>query len=196
MIPSLWYCFLSGLRYQPTWQVSGRVRIIRQGLIQRFFLHYDSGTIEIGKDFKCNNKVDSNSLGLIQPCVFNISYPNSHLKIGNNVGISGSTICVRQSVEIGNNVLIGSGCLITDSDAHPLNGSDRREDRDDKTLSARIFIGDNAFIGARCIILKGVTIGNGAVVGAGSVVTKDVPANTIVAGNPARIIRKIEIEQK
>lgn len=53
-------------------------------------------------------------------------------------------------------------------------------------------IGKNVFIGARSIVMKGVTIGDGAVVGAGSVVTKDVPANAIVAGNPAKIVKMID----
>ena len=61
-----------------------------------------------------------------------------------------------------------------------------------QTKSLPIVIGDDVFIGARCIITKGVTIGNGAVIGAGSVVTRDVPPNTIVAGNPARIVKQIE----
>ena len=57
--------------------------------------------------------------------------------------------------------------------------------------SAPITICDDAWIGMNCIILKGVTIGEGAIVGAGSVVTKDVPAWTVVAGNPARVVKKI-----
>ena len=56
---------------------------------------------------------------------------------------------------------------------------------------APVVIEDNVFIGARCIILKGVTIGENSVVGAGSVVTKSIPANEIWAGNPAKFIRKI-----
>lgn len=56
----------------------------------------------------------------------------------------------------------------------------------------RVIIGENAFIGANCIILPGVRIGNNAIVGAGSVVTKDVPPNAIVAGNPAKFVRSIK----
>lgn len=59
-------------------------------------------------------------------------------------------------------------------------------------ISAPIVIGDNVFIGARAIILKGVTIGEGAIVGAGSVVTKDVAEYSIVAGNPAKVIRALD----
>lgn len=190
-IPTRWYCLLSGLHYDSSWLIRGRVRVIRQGWLQRVFLHHRNGTIEIGRNFSCNNKVTSNSVGLIQPCVFNICYGGAYLVIGDNVGISGSTICARKKVTIGNNVLIGSGCLITDSDAHPIDWRDRRDGLDEKTLCAPIVIGDDVFIGARSIILKGVTIGDRAVIGAGSVVAKDVPANTIVAGNPARIIKQI-----
>lgn len=55
-----------------------------------------------------------------------------------------------------------------------------------------IVIGDNAWIGANVIILTGVTVGENAIIGAGSVVTKDVPANTVVAGNPARVLKKLK----
>lgn len=60
---------------------------------------------------------------------------------------------------------------------------------------APIRIGNNVWIGAQATVLPGVTIGDGAIVGAGAVVTRDVPANVIVGGIPAKIIKKIEIEQ-
>lgn len=91
---------------------------------------------------------------------------------------------------IGNNVLIGSGCVICDSDAHPIHPSERQNH--ELTKSSPIIIGNDVFIGARSIILKGVTIGEGAVIGAGSVVTKDVPSMCVYAGNPAILIKKME----
>lgn len=188
VFPTWWYCLISGLNYQKTWQLHGEVKIIRKSLLVRLLLHQKNGELVIGSHFKCNNKVKSNSIGLIQPCVFNISTSGSRIVIGDNVGISGSTICATTSVTIGNNVLIGSGCLITDSDAHPLDWQDRRKDRNENTKKAPVVIGNDVFIGARSIILKGVTIGDRAIIGAGSVVSKDVPADSVVAGNPARII--------
>ena len=115
------------------------------------------------------------------------------IKIGNNVGISHTAITATQSVEIGDDVLIGSNCMIADTDFHPLDADIRRECPNDltKTKSAPIKIEKDVFIGARSIILKGVTIGEGSIVGAGSVVTKDIPANEIWAGNPAKFIKKI-----
>lgn len=158
--------------------------------MQKLF-HMPNGKMSIGKNFKCNNKVTSNSIGLIQPCVFNIETPGSRILIGDNVGISGSTICATKSVTIGNNVLIGSGCIITDTDAHPVDWRERREGNKNKA-SSPVVIGDDVFIGARSIILKGVTIGDRSVIGAGSVVVKDVPADCVVAGNPAKIIKTID----
>ena len=93
---------------------------------------------------------------------------------------------------IGNNVLIGSGCLISDTDSHPIDWEDRLYDRNEKTRKVPIVIEDNVFIGARSIILKGVTIGEGAVIGAGSVVSKDVPPYSIVCGNPARVVKTLK----
>ena len=59
-------------------------------------------------------------------------------------------------------------------------------------IAKKIKIGNNVWIGSDCTILQGITIGNGAIIGAGSVVTKDVPEKSIVAGNPAKFIKKIE----
>ena len=190
-IPTFWYCLICGLPYQKSWQFRGRPRIIKKNWLSRLRQHQTNGSIQIGFGFKCNNKIKSNSIGLIQPCVFNILSSKSRIVIGNNVGISGSTICARENVTIGDNVLVGSGCLITDNDAHPINWEDRCERRNEKILSAPITIGNDVFIGARSIILKGVTIGDRSVIGAGSVVTKDVPADSVVAGNPATLIKKL-----
>lgn len=191
VLPTLWWCIVSGMRYQKTWRFKGRARVIRNGWLMRKLMRTNNGSLIIGSGFKCNNKAESNSIGLIQPCVFNICTEGSQIEIGNNVGISGSSICARERVIIGNNVLIGSGCLITDSDAHPLDWKDRRDAREDKVRCAPIIIGDDVFIGARSIILKGVNIGNRAVIGAGSVVVKDVPADCVVAGNPAQIVKPL-----
>jgi acetyltransferase-like isoleucine patch superfamily enzyme len=64
------------------------------------------------------------------------------------------------------------------------------------TISKPILISKGAWIGAKSVILKGVTIGEGAIVGAGSVVSKDVPPYTIVAGNPAKIIRELPLDER
>ena len=187
-----WYCLLSGIRYHKDWQVTGRMVIIRRSRINCMLQHKPNGTLTIGHGFCCLNKIKSNAVGLIQPCVFNIATTGSRIIIGNNVGISGSTICATKSVIIGDSVMIGSGCIITDTDSHPVDWRARKERRNDKTLASSIVIGNNVFIGARCIILKGVTIGDNATIGAGSVVSKNVPPNCVVAGNPAIIIRQVD----
>lgn len=193
-IPSFVYCLLSGLTFQKTWQLRGGVKLIKRNWLMVKLLHQPNGTLTIGSHFKCNNRIKSNSIGLIQPCVFNISTSGSKLIIGNNVGISGSTINATTTITIGDNTIIGSGCLISDTDSHPILAEHRNlpDGGGQYTVRKPISIGKNVFIGARSIIMKGVTIGDGAVVGAGSVVTKDVPANAIVAGNPAKVIKMIE----
>jgi acetyltransferase-like isoleucine patch superfamily enzyme len=126
----------------------------------------------------------------------------SSIAIANNVFIGGGTTldCVV-SISIESDVLISYDCLITDSDNHSISYSIRKKDLMDwrsggkhdwaTTKSNPVIIKKGAWIGAKSIILKGVTIGEGAVIGAGSVVTKDVPPYTINGGNPARVIRVI-----
>ena len=87
---------------------------------------------------------------------------------------------------------MGGGNSIYTTDFHSLDPTIRASNEDMKHRKcAPVVIEDNVFVGAKCIILKGVTIGENSIVGAGSVVTKSVPPNQIWAGNPAKFIRKI-----
>ena len=124
----------------------------------------------------------------------------SSIQIGNRTFIGGSQLCSAESISVGDDVLISFGCTIVDHDSHALEFELRKHDviewyhgRKDWThvTRAAVQIKDRAWIGLHVIILKGVTIGEGAVVAAGSVVTRDVPPYTLVAGNPARPIRKL-----
>lgn len=186
-IPTFYYCLRSGIAFDSTYRLKGRIRIIRRPI----YLSGNGGKISIGKYFNANSKTTSNSIGLIQPCVINIYMPDSSVNIGDNVGISGSTINASKSISIGNNVLIGSGCIITDTDSHPLGIEDRLNGSQSSIKSSPIIICNNVFIGARSIILKGVTIGEWSVIGAGSVVSKNVPPYSVYAGNPAQFIKTI-----
>ena len=114
----------------------------------------------------------------------------------------GSRIWSRASVRIGNYVLISHLVDIHDTDGHPLDWQQRREDirkvlggvepKMERNIGTRpVVIEDDVWIGAKAIVLKGVTIGRGAVVAAGAVVTKDVPPFTLVAGNPAQVTRQL-----
>jgi acetyltransferase-like isoleucine patch superfamily enzyme len=124
---------------------------------------------------------------------------NASISIGKRVFISGSIIAA-QRVDIGDDVLVSWGTTIVDHNSHSTSFTLRSNDAVDwlegkkdwtHVKIAPVKISNKVWIGFNCIILKGVTIGEGAVVGAGSVVTKDVPQWTIVAGNPARVIREI-----
>ena len=147
-------------------------------------------SIEIGQNFTAVSRWQKNSIGVIQPVVLKTLRRGARIRIGNNVGISGSTLSANLSITIGNDVLIGSGALISDCDAHPLGYEARL--RDGSPNMAAVVIEDGAFIGARCIILKGVRIGRGSVIGAGSVVSRDVPAGVIAAGNPAKVVKELK----
>lgn len=145
--------------------------------------------IEVGDGLVLCSTPFKNSIGIIQKVILKTTSPGGRIILGYNVGISGATISGRD-IKIGNNVLIGSGVLITDSDSHSLLPSKRNIPS--FIISKPIVIEDDVFIGARSIILKGVNIGKGSVIGAGSVVSKSIPPMHIAAGNPAKIIKRIE----
>lgn len=148
--------------------------------------------ILIGENVLMCSDPKHNSLGVFQKVIVKAIRAKAELIIGSNVGMSGASISCSQRIHIGNGTLIGSGAIITDSDAHSIHAEFRNDPN--YIITAPVFIGENVFIGARAIILKGVTIGNGAVIGAGAVVTKNVDPLTIVAGNPAKVISQISIK--
>jgi acetyltransferase-like isoleucine patch superfamily enzyme len=143
-----------------------------------------------GKDMSLRSSVRSNPLGPNHPVILCTWKPGAELKIGDHFGMTGGSIIVAEKVVIGNNVFVGANTTITDTDFHPLNPQ-ARMNTPQKAKTSPIIIEDNVFIGMNCLILKGVTIGKGSIIGAGSVVTKNIPENTISAGNPAKPIRKL-----
>lgn len=148
------------------------------------------GQIILSDNVRINSCQVANPIGGDSKTVLN-TCKNGLISIGENSGISNCALVAREKIEIGKNVKIGGSTQIFDNDFHSLNIDFRNSKDDTDILCSAVTIKDGSFIGARCIILKGVTIGCNCVVGAGSVVTKSIPDNQIWAGNPARFIREI-----
>lgn len=108
--------------------------------------------------------------------------------LGHNVSIN-----VARDVTIGSDCLIAGNVRISDFDGHPLDASARRDGQPGEVDSVHpVCIGDDVWVGHSAMVLKGVRIGDRAVIGARAVVTRDVPADSVVAGNPARVLRSIQ----
>ncbi len=152
------------------------------------------GSCSIGKGFHSNNREGANPIGRFNKCSIIVGNKGK-LIIGSNVGMSSTAIVCHHSIFIGDNVKIGGNVVIYDTDFHSVDANDRLSRSSDinSTRKLPVKISNNAFIGAHSTILKGVTIGENAVIGACSVVTKSIPANEIWAGNPAKFLKKIEI---
>lgn len=126
----------------------------------------------------------------------------ANVQIGSNVFFGASRILCANSVEIGDGAMISWGCTLIDHDSHSLDWRDRIEDMRNlqkeqpknwaKVRKAPIKIGRNVWLGFGVTVLKGVNIGEGSVLGAQSVVTKDIPPYCLAAGNPAKVIRRLE----
>ena len=147
--------------------------------------------IEIGDNVTIKSSFLSNLVGLYSRTIIVTRTNDAKIKIGNNVGISGATIYARKGIEIGDNTLIGGNAKILDNDFHPIEIEARRSDIKEKILTKPIKIGKDCFIGCNSIILKGTELGDGCVVGAGAVVSGKFEANSVIAGNPARVIKRL-----
>lgn len=128
------------------------------------------------------------ALGVNHPVILRTLRPGARICIGNDVGISGGSICAAIEVSIGSETMLGANVTIADTDFHPLNPENRRYTHRSAD-SARVRIGKNVFVGTNAIILKGVEIGDNCVIGAGSVVTRSIPAGAVAAGSPCRVLR-------
>lgn len=157
-----------------------------------------SRKIKFGKNFVCNWRLKIKGPGFVtfgdnvnlwahaEPNQFLTFTPSAQIVIGNSCRLNGVTLQARTSVVVQDQAMIGSA-VIMDNDFHGLNPARRNENIPTKP----IVIGKNAWVAGQAAILKGVEIGENSVIGFRAVVTKNVPANTVVAGNPAKIIKEL-----
>ncbi len=146
------------------------------------------------------------SLGDYVSCYAGCSFAlgqNGRCTVGDFTLMNGALVMAEELIEIGSYCLISWNVGIADSDFHPLDPAERRKDAlalapyykerppRPPIRTAPVRIGDNVWIGMNAVILKGVTIGENSVVAAGSVVSKSVAANTVVAGNPAIVVKNL-----
>lgn len=157
-----------------------------------FIFRFSSAEVKIGDMCNINSGFLSNLLGLYQRTII-VARGTGKIQIGNHVGISGSTIYAREEINIGDHTLIGANCKIIDNDFHPIDPRKRIENDLTQLVTHPVKIGRNVFIGCNSIILKGTTIGDNCVVGAGSVVHGIFEDNTVIAGNPAKVIKRIDL---
>jgi acetyltransferase-like isoleucine patch superfamily enzyme len=155
-------------------------------------------SINIGENVTIKSSFLSNLIGLYSRTIIVTRTKDASISIGNNVGISGATIYARKGIYIGDNVCIGGNCKILDNDFHPLEAEMRNklladaEGGNSELVPAKeIYIGKDCFIGCNTIILKGTILGDGCVVGAGAVVSGTFEDGSVIAGNPAKVIRKL-----
>lgn len=145
------------------------------------------GTISIGKNVWLNSYPNGSTFRT----ALNTYLPNASIIIGDRCKVNGTILHANDRIILGDDVRIGPGTVICDNDSHRVALS--VSERNLPPKSAPIIIGNNVWIGMNCIILKGVCIGDNSIIAAGSVVTKNVEANVIYGGNPAKRIKKLEI---
>lgn len=143
-----------------------------------------SGNVSLGKCATVMAEVETP----VRIGVWGRGYGEGVITIGDYVMISpGTRISASDAIHIGDSCMFATGVYITDSDWH---GIYDRINRDPEPRP--ITLGNNVWVGDHATILKGVTIGDNSIVGAGAVVTKPVPANVVVAGNPAKIVKTLD----
>ncbi len=149
----------------------------------------NKGEIVFGSDCKVFGGEKYNPIGF-GGTVNLVAEKNARILVGDRTGMSNGTLYAREKIQIGAGVLLGAGVKIYDTDFHALNATYRGTAEDKShAVSRPVTIGNDVFIGAGSIVLKGVTIGDKAIIGAGSVVTKSIPEGEIWGGNPAKKIR-------
>ena len=153
-----------------------------------FFSISPEAEVFIGSDVTFTSRASYNPMGLCKPCSICLE-PGAQLSIGDYCGFSGVSIYCVKEVRIGNYLTCGGNVFIWDTDFHPIDPMARRNNLREVIKSEPIVVGDDVFIGANAILLKGITIGDRAVIAAGSVVTKSVPSDEIWGGNPARFLK-------
>ena len=159
-----------------------RVRGIHCSLVAcdgRLPVLYSKGRISIGERFSVR--------GRTVPCELGAALPDAHLEIGDRVFINqGASVVAHCQIEIGDDTKIGDFAAIYDTNHHSL-------DPAHPAKSAPVIIGSNVWLGRGVLVLPGSKIGDHTVVAAGSIVRGDLPSHVLAAGDPAQVVRQLDI---
>lgn len=155
-----------------------------------------AGKVFISDDVVLNSDFINTNTSLTTRVKF-VTGINGIIKIGKACQLNGTCMVAYDEIEIGDYCQFASSTLISDTDFHPVDPEERRAQVKghafsfDSVNKKKITIGNNVWVGWGAIILKGVTIGDNSIVAAGAVVVRDVPENVVVAGNPAKVVKRI-----
>ena len=146
--------------------------------------------VVIGDHLHMVSSPDRSGITLFSRCSLT-TYPGGEIRIGDRVGLNGTTITSKKLVEIGDGTMIAPNVIIVDSDFHAQWPPDARLSSSTVETDRAVIIGSNVWIGMNSVILKGTTIGDNSIIGASSLVSGDIPANVLAGGNPARVLRPL-----
>jgi len=155
-----------------------------------------NGFIEFGENVVLNSDFKKSNTSLTTKAKF-VTGVNGKIIIGNNCDFNGTCFVAYEKIVVGDYCQFASSTLISDTDFHPVDPETRLLQMKGSIINfesvnkKRITIGNNVWVGWGSIILKGVSIGDNSVIAAGSIVVTDVPPNCIVAGNPAKVVKKL-----
>jgi len=165
-----------------------RHRIIYQSIprFRQITICEGSGSVEIGRNCSFGFKMGGFHRG--GSIELQARYVNSRIIIGNNVATNNNIMfCAANYIEIGDDTLVGQNVTIMDHEAHGIDPDKRRQ----IGKIGKVILGKNVWLGNNVLILKNTEIGNNSIVAAGAVVSGKFPADVIIAGVPAKIIKKI-----
>ncbi len=178
-------CLASGLAFYWRIDLGRSCRFCGSPLFRRL----PDSRIVVGDRCEFRSAVWSNFAGINHPCILVTLAARAVIQIGNDCGFSGAAIGAAQSVIIGNRVMVGVNCFISDTDWHPVDPT--RRAAGEAGASEPVKIEDDVWLGANVTVLKGVTIGAGSTIAANSVVAKSIPAGVIAGGVPAQTLNRI-----
>lgn len=162
-----------------------------KGRFNQKVIFYGQGEIMIGDNYSFGCRYGGGYHGAL--CEIQPRTNEAVVNIGRNIATNnGIMICSAGRIDIGDDCLIGQDVVIIDHDAHGINPSERRTSIGN---IRPISIGNNVWIGSKVVILPGARIGDNCIVGAGSIVKGNFPDNSIIAGNPAKVVKTIKIDK-
>jgi acetyltransferase-like isoleucine patch superfamily enzyme len=175
------------VRQNPQVQIGDSLRLVGRPI----FDMAPDARVRIGSKVTMISLPEGNLAGLSKGCSIGVE-PGAKLTIGESCGFSGVSIYCALEISIGSHLTCGANVSIWDTDFHPLDAEARRANDRAAIQRKPVVIGNDVFLGANVLVLKGARIGDRAVIGAGSVVTGNVPSDEIWAGNPARFVRRCD----